>query len=140
MSSVSRFCTKAVRATSGDKFGLVGIPVPAAEGVVILALFPGDVIVRVPLFEHRHVPVDQLLRDGLELAQQVDVGELLGHRSSGYLYLVVAPIYLCLGVTFKFCGVSTGFRAVTTGRHVGDIGEMVLKALLKAEVAAVKIP
>jgi hypothetical protein len=41
----------------------------------------------------------------------------LGHRSSEYLYRVVAPIYLCLAVTFKFRVVIGGARA-PVGRYI----------------------
>jgi hypothetical protein len=63
------------------------------------------------------VPVDQLLSDRFELAQKFDVARVLGHRSSEYLYRVVAPIYLCLAVTFKFLVVIGGARA-PVGRYI----------------------
>jgi hypothetical protein len=49
------------------ELGLIRIPVLAAEGVVVLALFPGDVVVRVPVFPHAHVAVDERLDDRLQL-------------------------------------------------------------------------
>jgi hypothetical protein len=43
----------------------------------------------------------------------------LGHRSSGYLYLVVAPIYLCLAVTFKFVLLHGG-AALVVERYIRE--------------------
>ena len=80
---------------------LLGVPVLAAEGVVVLAVRPRDVVVGVPILEHRHVAVDEFLRHRLECVKQLEVGHLLGHTPSRYLCRTVASIYLCRTVTFK---------------------------------------
>jgi len=69
---------------------LAGLPVLAAEGVPVLAFLPRDVIVRIPVLAHGHVPVDLLFDHGLELMKKLQVGQVLRHASSGYLYLLVA--------------------------------------------------
>jgi hypothetical protein len=58
---------------------LLGAPLLAAEGVEVLAVGPRDVVVRIPVLAHGQVPVDVLLDDRFQFAQQVQVGQILRH-------------------------------------------------------------
>ena len=58
---------------------LSGLPVLAAERVIVLAVRPRDVVVRIPVLAHRQVPVEVLLDNRLEFAQQVQVGQVFVH-------------------------------------------------------------
>ena len=53
---------------------LLGIPVLAAEGVIVLAVRPRNVVMGIPVLAHRQVAIDVLFDDGLEFAQQLHVG------------------------------------------------------------------
>ncbi|SHU08701.1 Uncharacterised protein [Mycobacteroides abscessus subsp. abscessus] len=70
------------------ELGLLRIPVLPAQGLVVLALRPRDVIVRVPVLGDTEVAVDILLDHGLQLVQQLEVGEILLH---GYIPCVGGP-------------------------------------------------
>ena len=95
---------------------LLGVPVLAAEGVVVLAVGPRDVVVRVPVLAHRQVPVDVLLDHWLELVQQLQVGQVL---STWPLPVICTcwlhSIYLCTPVTFKSCRAEC--HSTVTSRH-----------------------
>ncbi|SHS65569.1 Uncharacterised protein [Mycobacteroides abscessus subsp. abscessus] len=49
------------------QLALLRIPVLPAQGLVVLAVRPGDVVVRVPLFEYAEVAMSVLLDHGFEL-------------------------------------------------------------------------
>ena len=70
---------------------LLGVPVLAAERVIVLAVRPRDVVVRVPVLTHGQVSVDVLLDHWLELCEQLQVGQVFRHEPlPSYLYLLVA--------------------------------------------------
>ena len=83
------------------------------------------------------MPVDQLFSDLAKLAQQIDVGNFLGTLVLRLSVPLVAPIYLCRTVTFKFiyvCGMSRGSAQVSATVYLGT------SFLLMLEVATVKRP
>ena len=98
---------------------LSGLPVLAAQRVVVLAVRPRDVVVRVPVLAHRQVPVDVLLDDWLQLVQELQVGQVFRHGPSSYLYLLVA-----LNISVYPGDIKLAHRAPAAAKGHGSRGDM----------------